>query len=201
MFLYQLATSFKRASRRGWSLSGVGYFSSERGFSVESSLQCVVEFLVVETKWFAGSSVNVILTQPTCGQRSNRAAESKRRALEKHYSERISHMFLISKCRGDWDLGLCTFWALAKRKPLRNAKFRFFLRAIHVFFESRQKSSLRSGFLFVYRTTDESFRFHNKEFDEMRCKLDSTENPRSFDKYPTPQGVRCFFYHDIHVEK
>ena len=28
----------------------------------------------------------------------------------------------------------------------------------------------------VYSTTAESFRFHNKNFDEMRCKLDSTEN-------------------------
>jgi hypothetical protein len=38
----------------------------------------------------------------------------------------------------------------------------------------------------VYKTADESFRFHNKKFDEMRDKLDSTENPRSFEKYPTP---------------
>jgi len=38
----------------------------------------------------------------------------------------------------------------------------------------------------VYKTTDESFHFHNKIFDEIRCKLDSTENPRSFEKYPTP---------------
>jgi len=38
----------------------------------------------------------------------------------------------------------------------------------------------------VYSTTDKSFRFHNKKFDELRCKLDSTENPRSFEKYPTP---------------
>jgi len=38
----------------------------------------------------------------------------------------------------------------------------------------------------IYSTIDESFRFHNKNFDEMRCKLDSTENPRSFEKYPTP---------------
>ena len=35
-----------------------------------------------------------------------------------------------------------------------------------------------------YRTNDELFRFHNKKFDEMRCELDSTENPRSFEKYP-----------------
>jgi len=34
----------------------------------------------------------------------------------------------------------------------------------------------------VYKTTDESFRFHNKNLDEIRCKLDSTENPRSFEK-------------------
>jgi len=38
----------------------------------------------------------------------------------------------------------------------------------------------------VCKTTDESFRFHNQKFDEMHCKLDSTENPRSFHKYPTP---------------
>jgi len=38
----------------------------------------------------------------------------------------------------------------------------------------------------VYITNDESFRFHNNEFDELPCKLDSTENPRSFEKYPTP---------------
>ena len=38
----------------------------------------------------------------------------------------------------------------------------------------------------VYKTTNELFRLHNKNFDEMRCKLDSTENPRSLEKYSTP---------------
>ena len=38
----------------------------------------------------------------------------------------------------------------------------------------------------VYSTTDEPFRFHSKQIDKMRCKLDSTENLRSFEKYPTP---------------
>ena len=38
----------------------------------------------------------------------------------------------------------------------------------------------------VYKTTDESFHFHNKNFDEIRCKLDSTENPRSLEKLPNP---------------
>jgi len=58
-----------------------------------------IEILVVETKRFVGSSVNVILTWQSCGQRSSRAAESKRRALENYFSEQICYMFQISKCR------------------------------------------------------------------------------------------------------
>jgi len=38
-----------------------------------------IDFFVVETKRFVGSTVNVILARQTCGQRSSRAAESKRR--------------------------------------------------------------------------------------------------------------------------
>jgi len=34
----------------------------------------------------------------------------------------------------------------------------------------------------VYKPTDESFRFYNKNFKEMRCKVDSTENQHSFEK-------------------
>jgi len=30
------------------------------------------------------------------------------------------------------------------------------------------------------------FRFHNDESDEMPCKLDATENLRSFEKYLKP---------------
>ena len=40
----------------------------------------------------------------------------------------------------------------------------------------------------IYSTTDESFRIHNKDFDEMRCKLDSTENPRSTNTQPHLKG-------------
>ena len=38
----------------------------------------------------------------------------------------------------------------------------------------------------VYITADESFRFHNNKFNKLLCKLDSTENPCSFEKHPTP---------------
>jgi len=34
-------------------------------------------------------------------------------------------------------------------------------------------------------TTDELFRLHRHEFDEMPCKLDSTENPRDFEEHLT----------------
>jgi len=58
-------------------------------------------FFFVKTKRFVGSSLNVILTRQTCGQRSSRAAESKLRALGNHFPERICYMFIISKCRRD----------------------------------------------------------------------------------------------------
>jgi len=85
-----------------------------------------IGFFVVVTKLFAGhgSFVNVILTRHTCGQRWSRAAESKRRALENYFLERISYMFATSKCRGDWDLGLCPTSVLAYAALQRNGKIR-----------------------------------------------------------------------------
>jgi len=82
------------------------------------------------------------------GQRSSKAAESKRRApppsraLGNHFSERICYMFLVSKCRGDSDLGLCTTSGLAFGEPQRNDKIRFFLRR-NTFLP--RKSPLRIG--------------------------------------------------------
>jgi len=94
----------------------VGYFSNERGFSVESSYKSfhqIFDFIVAETKQFVGSNVNVILTRQTCGQCLSMSAGSKRRALRNYFAIRICCMSLISKCRGAWDLGLCTFWVLS----------------------------------------------------------------------------------------
>ena len=33
-------------------------------------------------------------------------------------------MFLVTKYRGDWDLGLYTLWVLANSEPLRSGDFR-----------------------------------------------------------------------------
>jgi len=80
---------------------------------------------VVETKRFVGSFVNVISTWQTCGQRSSRAAERKRWALGNYFSERICYMFLISKCREDWDLGVRTISVLAFENRSAMAKSDF----------------------------------------------------------------------------
>jgi len=100
-----------------------------------------IETFVVETNWFVGSFVHVILTWQTCGQRSSKAAESKRRALSNNFPERICCMFLLSKCRGHWDLCLCTTSGLAFGEPQGNSKIRFLCQ--NTFFP--RKSPLRCG--------------------------------------------------------
>jgi len=82
-----------------------------------------IEFVFVETNQLFGSNSNVILTQQTCGLRSSRVAESTRRALAFYFSLRIWYMFLILKCRGRSDLGVCMTSVLAKRMWLRSADF------------------------------------------------------------------------------
>ena len=83
-----------------------------------------IEFFVVETKRFVGSFSNVILTRQTCGQRLSRTAESKCRARGNYFPERICCMFLISKCRGDSDLVLCTTSVLSTPSQWQNPIFR-----------------------------------------------------------------------------
>jgi len=72
------------ATRWGWVFVERTQILSEIQFT-----RHFIDFLVVETKRFVGSTLNVILTRQTCGQRSSRTAESKRRALEKYSSKRM----------------------------------------------------------------------------------------------------------------
>jgi len=162
--------------------------------------------------------------QQTCCQRSSKAAESKRRALGNYFYEKIWYIFLndwccfqhesiISKCRGDWDLCMCSVWVLSKREPLRSDDFQKKTCFAHT---KNRNLTLRSGSLsqvptkctnldfsllyilisktygkfarknkflalgvhflqtwtragrdHFYITTDESFRFHNK--NSMKC--------------------------------
>ena len=77
-----------------------------------------------DNETIVGTFVNVILTRQTCGQRSSRAAKSKRQALGNCFSKRICYMFLISKCRGGRNLALCTSLVLAFGEHMRSGDFR-----------------------------------------------------------------------------
>ena len=100
-------------------------------------------------KRFVGSFVNVILTRQTCGQRSSRTTESKRRAQGNYFSEWMCYMFLLSKCSGVWGLGLCTFWVFAKRNLLHNGDFpqkklEFLANPVQIHWNRSMHVSLRS---------------------------------------------------------
>jgi len=66
-----------------------------------------IEFVFVETNQIVSRNSNVILTRQTCGQRSGMTAGVRHRVLAFYFPVRICYMFLMSKCRGELDLGLC----------------------------------------------------------------------------------------------
>jgi len=103
--------------RQGWVL-----FERKCVFAGIQFTKHFVEFLV-EMNRFYDSNSSVILTQQSCGHRSSRVAGSKRQAQAFYFSVRILYVFLISKCRGESDLGLCMSSVLAKRMYLHIADF------------------------------------------------------------------------------
>jgi len=114
-------------------------------FSGIQSKKHFIEFVFVEPNQLFGSNVNMILTRQTCGQSSSMSAGSKRRALVFYFSVRICYMFIISKCRGESNLGQRMTSVLGKRMRLRSADFRRIMRR-NTFFN--RKSALRSRILF-----------------------------------------------------
>jgi len=102
---------------RGWSLRwGWVFLERTRILGGIQFTTHFINFFVVETKRSVSSTVNVVLTLRTCGLRTSRAMDRKCRVIKNYssFSKRICHTFLILNCRGDWDLGWCTFWVLAK---------------------------------------------------------------------------------------
>ena len=101
------------------------FFWNKRGFSMEFSLQRISSISLL-WKWNDSSIVLWLCSWHGKPAASARAClrEANKERLKKNCYERICKMFLISKCRGDWDLGQCTFWVLAKREPLRSGDFR-----------------------------------------------------------------------------
>jgi len=174
-----------------------------------------IDFFVVEMKRFFGSTVNVMLTRQTCGQRSSRAAGGKRRVLAFCISYEFGTCSENQKCRGDWDLGLCTTSGFAKKcscalptseKFCGQTRFligsrycatAFFLQVpklqkecgTEVVHKPGSNSPLHFGSSFAASNSRlqyyQQIWFQQKKIDEMRYNLDSTENPRSLEKYPT----------------
>ena len=62
-------------------LGGAVFLERTQILSIIKFTTHFIEILIVETKRFVGSTVNMILTRQTCGQRSSKAAGGKRRAL------------------------------------------------------------------------------------------------------------------------
>ena len=55
----------------------------------------------------------------------------------------------------------------------------------HTKFKQTALATLSLHIDHIWITTDQLVRFYENEFNEMRCKLNSTENLRSFEKYQT----------------
>jgi len=117
--MYSLPLSSHNSLRWGWVVLEWTRILSGIQFTTR-----FIECFLVETKRSVGSFVNVILMRQICGQRSSRTAESKRQALGYYFFERMCYMFLMSKCRGDRDLGLCTTSGLTFVEQRRSGDFR-----------------------------------------------------------------------------
>ena len=91
---------------------------------------CEISHRLISKIWFPHP---ISVADKICRTRFD-LRDSKHWALENQFCVRICLMFLISKCRGDWDLGLCTASVLALSDPKCNGKIRFFLRWNTFFF-------------------------------------------------------------------
>jgi len=74
-----------RASPLGCATSGWVWVFLPRIVSWIQFTRHFTEFVVVETKQFVSSKINVILTRQTCRQRSSMSAGSKHQALEYYF--------------------------------------------------------------------------------------------------------------------
>ena len=97
---------------------------------------------------------------------------------------------------GIWNCAAVLFSQVPKLCTDLDLSLRYILTQEHIANSLANTISWRSAFAFrnparamaaglprqdhVDKTTDELFCFHNKKFDEMRCKLNFTENPGSF---------------------
>jgi len=79
-------------------------------------------------RFFLSALLSLVISMPEISERSARAlrngADVVREAIGNLFCVWVCYMFLVSKCRGDWDLGLCTTSVLALGERLRDGKIR-----------------------------------------------------------------------------
>ena len=143
---------------RMWDLSGILFTKH------------FIESVFVQTNKLICSISNVTLKRQTCGQHSSMAARSKRRAPSIYFPMWICHMFLISKCRREWNLGMCTFPVLQKKMLLQCAHFwrplrpNAFLNWKNVL-QARFCDWIFIGSLFCWCSSDSLFKIVSSESD------------------------------------
>jgi len=78
--------------------------------------------------FFLSALLSLVISMTGRSERSARALRNGldvvREAIGNHFCVRICCMFSISKCRGDWDVGLCTASVLALGERMRDGKIR-----------------------------------------------------------------------------
>jgi len=153
----------------------------------------IIGFVLVETDKLVSSNPHFIFTHQTCGQRSIRVMGSKCRTLAFYFWENGSRerlnsnkmpkiSFLGKTHSGVWRVVRGGYGGKACRAPRKIKRL-----ALGVCFPQPCSSAGRrfAASRSLWITTHHFVRFHKNEFDEMLCKLDSTEYARLFEPNPT----------------
>jgi len=101
------------------------HFNSRRSLSSANRRQIVGDL----PGWiFLSALLSLVISMTGRSKRSARAlcdgVDVVREATGNQFCVRICYMFLTSKCRGDWDLGLCTTSVLVNGERMRDGKIR-----------------------------------------------------------------------------
>jgi len=98
LIFLELFKSLENALRWGWV-----FLERTRILSGIQFTRHFIQFIVAGTKKFVGSNVNVILTRQNLEPALEHVCEKQRPSARKLFHEAICHMFLISRCRGDYN--------------------------------------------------------------------------------------------------
>jgi len=101
----------------------VSYFDSHRSLSSANRRRIVGD---LPRRFFLSALLSLVISMTGRSEQSTRAlrdgSDVVREAIGNWFWVRICYMFLLSKCRRDWDLGLCATSVLALGEQMRDGK-------------------------------------------------------------------------------